>query len=110
MAQIGWRCYRADHRVGVSESWHYTFGATAPGSAAVEAVIQRHYGADLRPDAREVQRALARLKLYDGAVDGDLGPQSRRAIMIFQRQWALGVDGKAGSETGRLLAVVAAET
>jgi len=45
----------------------------------------------------EVQRALARLGFYDGDIDGDIGPASRRAIANFQRDNDLPVTGRIDS-------------
>lgn len=36
-----------------------------------------------------VQRALARKGFYDGSMDGNIGPQSRRAILRYQENYGL---------------------
>ncbi|MEO1329102.1 MAG: peptidoglycan-binding domain-containing protein [Pseudomonadota bacterium] len=38
------------------------------------------------PEYRSAQRELRRLRLYEGGIDGDWGPGSRRAMIAFQRQ------------------------
>ncbi len=44
-------------------------------------------------ERREVQRALRRLGLYDGAIDGLIGPGSRAGIVDFQRSIGAAGDG-----------------
>jgi len=44
-------------------------------------------------ERREVQRALRRLGLYGGAIDGLIGPGSRAAIVAFQRSIGATADG-----------------
>jgi hypothetical protein len=41
----------------------------------------------------EVQRALARRGYYHGSIDGDIGPQSRRAIALYQQDHRLRATG-----------------
>ena len=48
---------------------------------------------------QKVQTALKNAGLYAGAVDGKIGPASRKAIEAFQKQNGLKADGKAGSKT-----------
>lgn len=58
---------------------------------------------------QEIQRALALLGLYSGAIDGIIGAQSRSAIIAFQ--WAAGLtqDGIAGPKTQAKLREVVAK-
>jgi len=107
MRRAGWWCYRSDGTLQ-RESWHYTWGAEAPGAGAIEATIQRFYGGAFQYDSASAQEYLARLRLYDGTIDGKLGPQSRQAVVLFQRQWKLPEDGKLDAKTKRLLAVASA--
>jgi hypothetical protein len=46
-----------------------------------------------------VQRRLKELGIYDGALDGVMGPKTRAAIRGFQRINGLDPDGKAGPKT-----------
>lgn len=122
LAACGWVCHRKDHALG-DESWHYNFVSTGSEAArylaastrststapALEARIREHYGAAMDLSPTEVQGALRRLRLYSGAVDGDLGPLSRQAIRIFQRAWGLAITGSVDAITARTLAFVAAE-
>lgn len=46
-----------------------------------------------------IQRALKNAGLYEGVIDGSIGPASRKAIQNFQSSRGLKVDGKVGPET-----------
>jgi D-alanyl-D-alanine carboxypeptidase len=114
MENTGWFCHRRDHKLD-RESWHYTFlgvGAfIAPKYQTIvhhtEARIVEFYGKDLAPDDMECQRMLAKLGLYGGAIDGDLGPLSKAAAEVFRRGW--GLYGKSfDSKVRRTLALVSA--
>jgi hypothetical protein len=113
MEAHGWFCHRRDHQLG-HESWHYTFlgeGAEVSHKVATlagytEARIVEVYGSQLAPDDRECQALLAKLGLYHGAIDGDIGPQSNAAIGVFQRGWNLATIGLE-AHTRRTLAYVA---
>ena len=48
-----------------------------------------------RAERRELQRQLARVGAYNGALDGKIGPASRRAIMAYQRSIGWPADGYA---------------
>mgnify|MGYP001574207983 CR=1 FL=1 len=52
-----------------------------------------------KPTAQDIQVALKNAQLYQGKVDGILGPRTRRAIEDFQQQNDLKVDGKVGPQT-----------
>jgi hypothetical protein len=116
MEAAGWYCHRRDHLIK-SEAWHYNhlgigvkigpkFKAT---SGWVEAKIVDVYGNDLYPSDLECQEMLQKLRLYRGALDGDIGPLSREAVRVFQRGWALRETGKLDPRTGRTMALVSAE-
>jgi len=51
------------------------------------------------PSAQDIQQALKGANLYAGAIDGKLGPASKRAITEFQQQNGLTADGKVGKKT-----------
>ena len=114
MERRGWYCHRRDHVIGF-EAWHYNFlgiGAAVAGtltSDEIEARILAMYGNGLSPDDRECQRLLAKLKMYGGEVDGDIGPLTREAARAFERAWGLNVDGVLDAKTRRTLAYVAAD-
>jgi peptidoglycan hydrolase-like protein with peptidoglycan-binding domain len=48
---------------------------------------------------KDVQTALKRAGYYDGAIDGKIGPKTRKAITDFQADNKLKVDGIVGSQT-----------
>lgn len=119
MESHGWFCHRRDHLLE-HESWHYNFLGVGykvspkqrTTSPDVEALILQRYGADLAPSDTECQVMLKALRMYSGAIDGDIGPLSREAISIFQRAWAspkLHTTGKLDDRTRRTLAFVTAE-
>lgn len=128
MEKFGWFCHRRDHQITnlQGESHHYTFlGVGAVISPKVETIvnyteleIQRLYGEHFNMEAEEIQRCLASLKLYSGEIDGKIGPLSKEAIKLFQRQWGIqkvdgdylkDPDGRADKRTMRTLAFVSAE-
>ena len=52
---------------------------------------------------KKIQTALKNAGFYNGAVDGKLGPMSKKAIEEFQKSKGLKVDGKVGANTWRAL-------
>lgn len=69
---------------------------------------------DARPDARaavvaEVQRVLADLGLYKGAIDGLTGPQTDAAVAAYRRQAGLAEGGGIDSELLREIAARGAD-
>lgn len=48
---------------------------------------------------QQIQTALKNAGLYNGAIDGKIGPATKRAIEQFQSSNNLKVDGKVGSKT-----------
>ena len=49
--------------------------------------------------AADLQKALKSAGYYAGAIDGEIGPDSREAIRNFQRDNGLSVDGVCGRQT-----------
>jgi peptidoglycan hydrolase-like protein with peptidoglycan-binding domain len=47
----------------------------------------------------DIQTALKNAGFYAGAIDGKIGPRSRKAIEEFQKAKGLKVDGKVGPKT-----------
>lgn len=56
-----------------------------------------------RPNARQIQTALANAGFDPGGIDGKLGKQTRDAVRAFQRANDLEADGKVGKRTWALL-------
>ena len=52
-----------------------------------------------KPTALEIQTALKNANFYTGAVDGKIGPMTRKAIEAFQKANNLQADGKVGPKT-----------
>lgn len=52
---------------------------------------------------KDIQTALKNAGFYNGAIDGKIGPASRRAISAFQSSNGLKADGKVGPKTWRVL-------
>jgi peptidoglycan hydrolase-like protein with peptidoglycan-binding domain len=53
----------------------------------------------VKPSPREIQTALKNAGLYEGEIDGVIGPKTKKAIEDFQMQNNLKVDGKVGPKT-----------
>lgn len=51
------------------------------------------------PSEEEIQQALKNAGLYDGEIDGKIGPKTNKAIEEFQAKNNLKVDGKVGRKT-----------
>ena len=56
-----------------------------------------------KPSVSDIQQALKNAKLYEGKVDGVLGPNTRKAIAAFQSQNSLKADGRVGPKTWQKL-------
>lgn len=120
----GWYCHRRDGREG-HEAWHFNFLGTGDVSRYFEGVDVRPKtwadvaerrileiagaGGGLALSDLEAQTCLRLLKLYQGELDGDIGPQSREAIRAFQRAYGVKEDGRLTPRTQRVLAFVGAE-
>jgi len=58
-----------------------------------------------KPTPKLIQQALKNAGLYDGKVDGNIGPRTKKAIEAFQTQNGLKADGKVGRKTWKALSV-----
>lgn len=56
-----------------------------------------------KPTKQEIQTALKNAGFYSGAIDGKIGPLSKKAIEEFQKANSLKVDGKVGPTTWEAL-------
>ena len=52
---------------------------------------------------KQLQTRLKELGYYTGAIDGDYGPGTRQAVIVFQKQHGLDADGEAGPKTLQML-------
>ena len=57
-----------------------------------------------KPTDQQIQQALQGAGLYNGPIDGKIGPGTKKAIRKFQIQNELTVDGKVGKKTWAKLA------
>lgn len=89
-----------------------TVNATAAQLPVSEATIVSSTGEKLeplppsgpfKPTAKDIQLALKNAGLYSGAIDGKLGPASKKAIEEFQKANGLEIDGKVGTKTWAVL-------
>lgn len=122
MAERGWHCHRRDHRRG-REEWHYNFFTPDEfnqfvfpkdrrTSIGLERWISATHGAWWHKQSpTDSQRCLRRLGMYDGDLDGAIGPISKSGIQVFQRAWIPGkrAHGKLDVMTRRTLAFASAE-
>ena len=60
-------------------------------------------GGPYKPTANEIQTALKNAGFYSGAIDGKIGPNSKKAIIEFQKNNELVADGKIGPKTWAVL-------
>jgi len=57
-----------------------------------------------KPTNKEIQTALKNAGYYSGAIDGRVGPMTKKAIKEFQSANGIQADGKVGPKTWSLLA------
>lgn len=120
MRDEGWYCHRRDNEQGM-ESWHFNWlgpdadkllAKVSPtnrrtwSQAAEENICLRYPELTQRMDAVEIQADLAKLSLYRGELDGQLGPRSQQAAEAFARAWRI---PSHGPDFERTLRFVAAE-
>lgn len=74
-----------------------TAPATLPAAADIASTIKK-------PSIEQIQQALKNAGIYQGTVDGKMGPRTKKAIQEFQRQNSLAVDGRVGPKTWQKMA------
>ena len=80
--------------------------AVAPTTEVTEpAMASNPADAKAKPTNKQIQQALKNAGLYDGKVDGTIGPKTKKAIEAFQTQNSLKADGKVGHKTWKALSV-----
>ena len=70
--------------------------AAAPQVAATKAPVTQGAAQDR---GKDIQKALKNAGFYSGAIDGKLGPKTKKAIEAFQKAKGLKADGRVGSKT-----------
>ena len=98
----------AQHKDLVIETQPIQVPAAPLGGPEVKPQVEYAGAEDLgdlfvKPTEKEIQQALKNAGLYEGEVDGKIGPRSKRAIEEFQAQNNLKADGKVGSKTWQKL-------
>ncbi|MEK6564285.1 MAG: peptidoglycan-binding domain-containing protein [Candidatus Omnitrophota bacterium] len=98
----------AQHKDLVIETQPIQVPAAPLGGLEVKPRVEYAGAEDLgdlfvKPTEKEIQQALKNAGLYDGEVDGKIGPRSKRAIEEFQAQNNLKADGKVGAKTWQKL-------
>lgn len=83
--------------VSTDVSYVSTVERSAPSTSA-----SRTYPTEMTK--KDVQTALKNAGYYDGAIDGKIGPRTRKAITDFQAAKGLKVDGIVGTATKTALA------
>lgn len=81
---------------------------TMPQTAAPDAIVAQNLGAlppggPYKPTVEEIQTALKNAGLYTGAIDGKMGPMTKKAVEEFQNASGLTADGKVGPKTWEAL-------
>ena len=92
------RVQALENRIGVLEG---DVAVSSPAGSMDEGVGLKSSG-NISAEAmtkKQIQEALKNAGYYDGTVDGKIGPKSKTAIMDFQRDNDLKVDGVAGRNT-----------
>lgn len=115
MARRGWQCHRTDGKLG-PECWHYNYlphyaprGTPRSTAEYLEAHIMALYEPQMRLSVMQCQNALSSLGMYDGALDGIIGPRTNAASAQFARAWGLGEhDTVTHTKLQRVLAFVTA--
>jgi peptidoglycan hydrolase-like protein with peptidoglycan-binding domain len=75
---------------------------TAPTTTPV-ALTRTLMMGDIGNDVRSLQQKLTALKYYTGPITGEFGVLTEAAVLTFQRDKNLGMDGMVGSRTAALL-------
>jgi peptidoglycan hydrolase-like protein with peptidoglycan-binding domain len=77
--------------------------ANASADVTEPAMASAPTDASGKPTTKEIQQALKNAGIYDGKVDGNIGPKTKKAIEAFQTKNGLKADGKIGRKTWKAL-------
>lgn len=80
-----------------------TTNSEAVSSPETQAALPLPPAGPYKPTGEEIQTALKNAGFYTGAIDGKVGPLSKKAIMEFQKANGLAADGKVGPRTWEAL-------
>ena len=78
---------------------------TAAAADVAEPAMAPSDVSSAKPTPKLIQQALKNAGLYDGKVDGNVGPKTKKAVEAFQSQNGLKADGKVGKKTWKALSV-----
>lgn len=99
-------CPRPTYYVpGPSVSFHFGGGPSVYTPSRYYAPTRTYVRRSSSSIEASVQRALRREGYYDGAVDGDIGPQSRASIRYYQAENRMEVTGRIDSRLLRSLGI-----
>ena len=76
---------------------------TPPPAPTDSSTMELSAPATDKPTNKDIQQALKNAGVYNGPVDGSLGPKSKKAIRQFQTNSGLNADGKVGPRTWKKL-------
>jgi murein L,D-transpeptidase YcbB/YkuD len=80
-----------------------TVDLTMASSSSLDQPIMANTSRELT--AENIQKALQAAGLYQGKIDGKIGPRTKKAIEKFQEQNGLTADGKVGAKTWAKLSI-----
>ena len=81
----------------IEPSSNLEVSTSPPPLAPVEASLPE------KPTTEDIQKALKNAGLYQGKIDGTIGPKTKKAIEEFQSNNNLKADGKVGPKTWQVL-------
>ncbi|HLI82930.1 MAG TPA: peptidoglycan-binding domain-containing protein [Bryobacteraceae bacterium] len=91
--------------IGVFTAFARTPGDAGQPNARATSYERQNVLAPSRRDVRAAQRRLRRQGLYHGKIDGILGPQTREALLRYQRRNRLYADGRLTRQTAEHMGI-----
>lgn len=92
------RMQSLENRVQVLESGMASSESGVSSDSVIEGRAARSSTAETMTK-KDIQKALKNAGYYDGMIDGKIGPKTKAALMDFQKNMGLKVDGVAGRNT-----------
>ncbi|MFA5310714.1 MAG: peptidoglycan-binding domain-containing protein [Candidatus Omnitrophota bacterium] len=93
----------ASEQVKAPEAKTSVASVLGPVSSSVSKLDPLPPSGPYKPTPNDIQTALKNAGFYTGAIDGKIGPNSKKAITEFQKSNDLVVDGKVGPKTWAVL-------